>query len=188
MCHFISGLIEKQTPIEVLNQVGLEYAITFDKCDNDFVKSQLHTNEQYLIKSTKSCDCGTQLGLIARLEMPGEMRIEKKELDKLEKKGWSAGKIDRWKTERNKTFEKDKIRYSRMVNADHLDVANWMKYLDTLFTNTNISYVGLLLHWYKGGLQTERIKIKGRIEIQRMDLTHESLLNMKEDIIYGVLR
>lgn len=188
MCHFISGLIEKQTSIDVLNQLGLEHEITFDKCDNDFVKSQLHTNEEYVIKRTKSCDCGTQLGLMARLEMPDTMRIEKKEMDKLEKKGWSAGKIDRWKTERSKAFEKDKIRYSRMVNDDHPDIANWVKYLNTLFTSTKISYVGLFLHWYKGGLQTERIKIKERIEIKITDLTHGSLLNMKEDVIYYVLR
>jgi hypothetical protein len=185
MCHFISFLIDKQTPIDVLNQVGLDYAIIFEKCNNDFVKSQLHANEEYLIKKTKSCDCGTQLGLITRLVIP-ETRIEKKELDKLVKRGWSLGKIERWKTERHKTLEKDKINYSRIISLNHVEIANWVEYLNTIFTRTKISYVGLFLHWYKGGLQSERIKIERRIKVRIADLTPDTLLKMNEDVIYEI--
>lgn len=49
MCHFITGLIDKQTTLDDLNKVGHDNAITFDKCDNDFVKAQLKTNEVYIV-------------------------------------------------------------------------------------------------------------------------------------------
>jgi hypothetical protein len=59
MCHFITGVIKKTIPLDDLNNVGHVNSITFDKCENDFVKSQLKPDEYYLVKRTKFCDCGT---------------------------------------------------------------------------------------------------------------------------------
>jgi len=188
MCHFITGLIDKQTSLDDLNEVGGDYAITFDKCDNDFVKSQLKINEDYLVKRTKFCDCGTQLGLAARTNTPDATRIEKQEVDKLKKKGWSETKINRWLTDREKTIEKDKVRYDRIVNGVHLDIENWIEYLKKIFTSTKVQHFGLLLHWYNGGLESERIKLKDRIKIKVSELTPDALLKMNEDVVYDVWR
>jgi hypothetical protein len=188
MCHFISGLIDNQTALDDLNKIGQDNSITFDKCDNDFVRGQLRPTEEYLIKRTKTCDCGTQLGLVTRTNSPDTERIEKREVDKLEKKGWSETKIKRWLADREKTIEKDKIKYDRIVNGVHMDIENWIDYLNKIFTGTSIRHFGLFLHWYKGGLEDERIKIKNRIKIRLSDLTPDSLLKMDEDVIYEVWR
>jgi hypothetical protein len=188
MCHFITGLIDKQISLDDLNKVGHDNAITFDKCDNDFVKSQLKADEDYLVKRTKFCDCGTHLGLVTRTNTPDTTRVEKREVDKLKKKRWSETKIKRWLTDREKTIEKDKIKYDRIVNGVHLDIANWIDYMNKIFTETGIEHFGLLLHWYKGGLESERIKLKDRIKVKIRDLTPDTLLNMDEDVIYEVRR
>lgn len=186
MCHFISGVIDKQTSVDVVNQLGRDHAIAFDMCANDFVTSQLRIQEHYIVKKNKSCDCGTELGLLNRLEVPDTARIAKSEIDKLVNKGWSAGKIDRWKLEKSKTIEKDNLRYNKIANGNHQDIDNWMKYLTTLLTSKNVSFIGLFLHWYKGGLLTERIKVKDRVVIKTADLTPSDLLHMKEDVIYFI--
>jgi hypothetical protein len=188
MCHFITGLIDKQVSLDDLNKVGNDYAITFNKCDNDFVKAQLKRNEEYSVKRTKYCDCGTQLGLATRTDTPDATRIEKREVDKLKKKGWSEAKINRWLADREKTIEKDKIRYDRIVNGVHLDIENWIEYLKKIFTSTKVQHFGLLLHWYKGGLENERIKLKDRIKVKVSELTPDILLNMEEDVVYEVRR
>jgi hypothetical protein len=54
MYHFISGLIDKETTLDHLNEIGHEYALTFDKCDNEFVKSQLEANGGIHSKKSKS--------------------------------------------------------------------------------------------------------------------------------------
>jgi hypothetical protein len=92
MCHFISGLIDKETTLDHLNEIGHEYALTFDKCDNEFVKSQLEANEEYIVKRAKVCDCGTQLGLLSRTKSSDTTRVKKQEIDKLNKRGWSRKK------------------------------------------------------------------------------------------------
>ena len=86
MCHFITGLVDKQTTLGDLNKAGHDNAIEFDKSDNDFVKAQLKTNEEYIVKRTKFCDCGTHLGLAARTDIPNSTRVEKREVDKLKTK------------------------------------------------------------------------------------------------------
>ena len=50
MCHFITGLIDSKVTLDDLNKVGHDNAITFVKCDNEFVKSQLKPGEDYLVK------------------------------------------------------------------------------------------------------------------------------------------
>lgn len=188
MCHFITGLIDRQTTLDDLNKVGHDNAIIFDKCDNDFVRAQLKTNEDYIVKRTKFCDCGTHLGLTARTSAPDTTRVEKREVDKLKRKGWSETKIQRWLTDREKTIEKDKVKYDRIVNGVHVDIENWIDYLNKIFTETKIQHFGLLLHWYKGGLESERIKLKDRIKVRLNELTPDTLLKMDEDVIYEVRR
>ena len=188
MCHFITGLIDSKVTLDDLNKVGHDNAITFVKCDNEFVKSQLKSGEDYLVKRTSICDCGTQLGLVSRTNTPDTTRIEKREVDKLKKKGWSETKIKRWLTDREKTSEKDKIKYDRIVNGVHLDIANWIDYINKVFTETKTQHFGLLLHWYKGGLEDERIKLKDRIKVKLSELTPDTLLKMDEDVIYEVRR
>lgn len=188
MCHFITGLIDRAVSLDDLNKVGHGNAITFTKCDNDFVKSQLKPGEDYLVKKTNPCDCGTQLGLVCRTTTPDTTRIEKREVDKLKKKGWTETKIKRWLTDREKTIEKDKIKYDRIVNGVYVDIANWIDYINNVFTETKTQYFGLLLHWYKGGLEDERIKLKDRIKVKLSELTPDILLKMDEDVIYEVRR
>ena len=188
MCHFITGLIDKHVSPDDLNEVGHDNAIVFARCDNDFVTSQLKPNEAYLVKRTKFCDCGTQLGLVTRTNAPDTTRVEKREVDKLKKKGWSETKIERWLADKERTIEKDKIKYDGIVNGVHVDIANWIDYINKVFAGTKIEHFGLLLHWYKGGPESERVKLKDRVIIKLKRLTPDTLLKMDEDVIYEVRR
>ena len=188
MCHFISGVIDGQTSIDDLNKAGQGHNITFNRCDNDFVIKQLKSSETYIVKNSKVCDCGTELGLLTRMNSPEVFRVEKSEIEKLIKKGWSESKINRWTEDRKKDLEKKRKIYNNMASRQHTDVENWVAYIKKLFESTTINHFGLLLHWYKGGLENERIELKERKRLKVTEINEDILLKMNEDVIYDIVR
>lgn len=186
MCHFISGFISNDFELDNLNNIGINFGITFKMCENQYVKNQIDKKEIYLIKNTNCCDCGTELGIFSRTEKFDKENIDKKEIDKLKKKGWSDFKIKRYIDEKNKTIEKNEKIYENYKKQNHVDVENWYNFICELFLKTNIKSFGLLLHWYKGGLLNERINISEKIKLNINELNSELLLKIKEDTIYYI--
>jgi hypothetical protein len=188
MCHYISGIIKSDFDLEKLNSISREHWISYDSCNNEFVIAQLRESEKYLVKHTKICDCGTELGSLNKLNQFKEQRVEKREIDKLISKGWSELKINRWIVDRKKSIQKEKTKYDNYLNNSHSDIDRWMNFFNDLFNKTDIRYFGILLHFYKGGIASERIKIKNREKICFDSLCDKLLLEIDEDIIYDIIK
>lgn len=188
MCHFITAVIDGKNSLDNLNYPGCYNIITFHVCDNLSVRNQLRANELYVARNRQYCDCGTELGMLARCPSPAALSVGESEIDRLKKKGWGERKIQRWIADREKNAEKAKIKYDNLTNGKHSDVENWLQYLHKVFSDPQISHLGLLLHWYSGGLEDERIAIKQRKRIEVNDLTAKILLTMEEDVIYDIVR
>ncbi len=186
MCHYISGIIKSDFDLGKLNSISREHWISYSVCNNNFVIGQLREDETYLVKQTKICDCGTELGSLNKLNEIKDQRIERREIDKLISKGWSDSKINRWKIDRTKSILKEKIKYEGYLNIEHTDIERWINFFNNLFKNTDIKYFGILLHFYKGGIESERIKIKNREKICIHSLSDKLLLEMDEDTIYEI--
>src|SRR5690606_37863581 len=124
---------------------------------------------------------------LGRMNSPEMLRIEKSEMVKLSKKGWSKNKLDRWIADKNKDLEKGRQRYNTLAQGIHTDIQNWMSYLKNLFNHMPINSFGLLLHWYKADVETEKIKINERIRIKITEVTESTLLNINEDILYEIV-
>lgn len=185
MCHYISGLIQNDFNLEDLNDIGTSYSITFADCKNDFVRNQLDNKEKYLIKDSKYCDCGTELGSLNRYD---KKRIEKSELDKLKRKGWSETKIQRWIDDKKKVVEREQIKNNSFRSGIHSDIENWITFINDLFSQTKINKFGIILHWYSGNVNSEKIKLQDKIKIKLDDLDDQKLLLMKEDMFYYIER
>lgn len=188
MCHFITAVIDRKIKLDDLNHLGRDKVITFHVCDNLFVKNQLRANEAYVARNRKYCDCGTELGMLARRSSPEALRVGKSEIERLKKKGWRERKIQRWIADREKNAEKAKTKYDNLANGGHSDVKNWLEYFQKIFSDPQISHLGLLLHWYSGRLEDERITVKQRKRVKINDLTKEILLTMEENVIYDIVR
>ena len=188
MCHFITAVIDKKTNLDQLNQLGQDYGIAFNICDNDYVKDQLRPTEQYVAKKVKYCDCGTSLGMLARAQSPDGLRVEIQELERLRRKGWSESKIQRWVADREKSIEKARSQFDSLANGKPSSADGWLRYFHGIFSDGSIRHMGLLLHWYRRGPETERIKIKKREVIRMGDLSSQILLSIDEDVIYDITR
>ena len=77
-----------------------------------------------------------------------------KEAMKLAKKGWSQAKIDRWLSDRARTD--DRAGERRHANTpDSLTL--WSRIIADLLATPGVKHAGLLLHFYSGDVDSERI-------------------------------
>ncbi len=185
MCYYISTIISNDYAIEDLNFVGGEYGFSFEACNNEFVQKQLKFNQKYLIKNCVYCDCGTTLGGLHRIKN-SEVRIERRDLEKIKKKGWSETKIKHWIENKQKAIENNRRKTDIYINK--ISCFDWLEFIKELFVKTNIKHFGVLLHWYKGGVESERIKINEVVHIHISNLTENDLLTIEDDKIYRIYK
>lgn len=131
------------------------------------------------------CDCGTALGsLRPRAEVK---RPQRSELENLRRKGWGTAKIEKW-------FEQKRIIENREARIDSAkrdasagtDPDGWCTIVKSLLSDVRLNYVGLLLHWYSGSLDGEKIQVTGRTKLSADGSLAESLYQMEEDQIYEI--
>ena len=106
----------------------------------------------------------------------------------LRKKGWGEVKIARWLIERDKKKSQDSRQQIQcgMIPPDHENNPDrWREILIALRTRLKLKYIGILLHWYCGDLDTEELNIERREVPQNSDLG-QTLNHMKEDTLYVV--
>lgn len=183
MCHFITGIISGKITIEEINSIGNEFGLQFEKYSNEFVENQLKSDETYIWKRCKYCDCGTPLGMFNRQDNNQTEESQNAEIAKLKQKGWSDAKIQRLMNDRNKKAEQEANKFEQSkLSASH-EVQKWVNFIAKLFDSISIKTFGILLHWYSGGVDTERIKLKKRVMIDKTKLSTKNLLEMEEDAL-----
>ncbi|MFN8673714.1 MAG: hypothetical protein U0457_16760 [Candidatus Sericytochromatia bacterium] len=188
MCHYISCVIQSSFKLEDLNYIGKKYSKNFSSCNNYYIYKQLDNNENYLIKNSKHCDCGTELGILQRnFNHINSKRIKNNSLEKLKNKGWSDSKIKRWLEDKNRLISKEKKKMDNFYSNDNLDIKSWINFIKDLFIETEIKKFGLLLHWYKGDVNNENIKLLNKILIHLSELDEDKLLQINEDTLYYIV-
>jgi hypothetical protein len=183
MCHFITATIPKSASIIDLNDIARNHHLQFYEIHNAFVESQLPKSLTYLSKVTNHCDCGTVLGSFYHSSIDG-FTIREKEIKKLRNKGWGEVKIKRWIDEKNKY--KNKLMRETADKKDRWspEAKEWHSFINMVVSSTNIRKFGLLLHMYRGGPETEKIKLKKTDKISIKEIDHQYLMKIQEDIFY----
>ncbi|MGH8107407.1 MAG: hypothetical protein ACREO1_01640 [Arenimonas sp.] len=95
-------------------------------------------------------------------------------------KGWSEAKIAR-----SLAQKLDKISQvnEAAVRSNGSQASGWCSFLSELLDSGKTPYVGLLLHFYSGSLES-RIEMSGRVAAGKADVSPEYLGNMQEDVLY----
>ncbi|MFM7362894.1 MAG: hypothetical protein ACKO25_13960 [Cyanobium sp.] len=172
MCHFISAVLPGSADLSALEGVMARHGRALKSQSNPFLEAQLLPGERLLLTTAGHCDCGTALGALERNAALLERRRrsdERKEAT-LRRRGWSAARIQRWRHQRqNPGFG---------LHAQAA-VTDWERLLAALLSQPRTPYVGLLLHWYGGGLD-EPVALQGR---EALPLCTESLRWLREDVL-----
>ncbi len=139
------------------------------------------------------CDCETGLGSLATFADSADTlgqsdRALARKVQKLKAKGWSQSKIDRWLAHRDEAELKRErtAAHREQRSREHYtsDAERWLGILGEMIESGNTSSVGLLIHWYSGQLESERIDIQKRCRTRISDASPEVMLHMEPDVLY----
>jgi hypothetical protein len=103
---------------------------------------------------------------------------------KLRKKGWSDKKIDRWIDDKQHDSRKAMERNLHCVNNPPRDVRHWLEFISEVLNAKAATHLGLLVHWYDGPIETERVRIIERRWTPLKKLDYNYLLRADHDMIH----
>lgn len=157
MCFFISAILPGSANFGVLAGVMERYGRALKPQSNPALEAQLQPGERLLLTTAGHCDCGTALGALQRNAALLERRRrsdERKEAS-LRRRGWRESRIQRWRNQQQN------------VSSGHdpqAELTDWERLLTDLLSQPRTPSVGLLLHWYGGGVD-EPIALQGRVSL-----------------------
>ena len=182
MCFYITATLPEGTRLENLGSILDKYEMEFSEIHNRIVESQLRPKELYFRATKSYCDCDTVLGSLNRYQEYQKLYNSKK-VKTLKKKKWSEERISNWIDDKLKN--KDPQKRKKLTSLEIEKKLNrWTKFIQELLNNKIVSRMGILNHWYSGGLEDEEFIIKKTEKILLKEITQELLLNLNEDTLY----
>jgi hypothetical protein len=183
MCRFITAVVPADTDFQASRSLLDKYGMSFEEVRNSSVEAQLD-GDRYVRATRSACDCDSVLGSAAiRREEMRAPETDFVEIGKLQKKGWSQHKIERWISEKSAHSERHQ---GQALNSQDAELARWREFVSTFLSSGFAKRLGILMHMYSGRLEDEQIRIK---RIERLSLSKEldhELLGMDEDVLYMV--
>lgn len=183
MCLFITATLPRNASLNCVAPIFEAHRLSFKKISNPYVLNQLHAGDVYVSTTTSHCDCGSVLGSLNRRNKD-ETEDHEHELKKLRRKGWSEAKIQRWLEQKEQTKEKH-LREDEALAGRNTPVArDWAEFISELLGSRCTDRIGILLHFYHTGVDSERVKILGKEKVKLEELTPKLLMGMREDVVY----
>lgn len=183
MCDFITAILPGEADILGLTPIVKQHHLDFTPIQNGTVIAQLAPGETYYLTKRSTCDCGTGLGCLAaennRKGRSGRSLARKAR--KLQARGWSRTKIDRWLAQHDET----KLKRARSTREHYAaDAERWLGIISDILDSAKTPSLGLLIHWYSGRLESERIQIQRRCRTRIKDADPDLLLRIEHDVLY----
>ncbi len=185
MCHFITATLPANARLDSLRLLAREHALALTEAHNPHVASQLQPNELYYLTTLGSCDCGTALGSQVRYDRRSHAKEPtEREISTLRRRGWSETKLERWRLQHSLTAARNSRGQRVHSKGRSLEAGNWQQFITEVLASGSTAFIGLLLHWYHGSIDGERIQIQQRRIIRQTDVTPDLLLRLSEDELY----
>jgi hypothetical protein len=177
MCWFVTAVLPESAPLAELDAVARKFGRQFHPLANPSVERQIARGQRYFTTTSGHCDCGTVLGSHSKQASQTVDWIAEER--RLLKKGWSKTKVAR-ALEQKRDIAARSDRAAEEASAAEL--ASWVG-LITEVLDSGAREVGLLLHFYRGGLD-EEIHLKAVEPVAADRMTGETLRKMREDVLY----
>lgn len=172
MCLFITLLVPGDAVERDILNINSEPFRTYN---NKSLSSQIPRNFIYGRATGSICDCDSIF--IHRVYSQKNIKGVENDINKLIKKGWSQRKIERYKKDKEKSWQKND-EPGQVVTGD------WFEYLKNLLEVKELKAVGLFTHYYSGSLETERLELKETIKVCVDDIGKAFLKSIEEDKLY----
>jgi hypothetical protein len=188
VCHFITGTLPSQADPHIVRRIAKGYLLLWEPITNPSVLRQLDRGDTYYYTTRGMCDCGTALGSDRRPDPWAIERSHDRKVKELQKKGWSVVKIERWLDDRRSAVDRKRRAIEERNPRPSPEVNNWIGFINETIASNAAKSVGVLLHFYQGDLETERIVIGHRHQIALAELTPEFLYQIQQDELYEFVK
>lgn len=170
MCLLITAIVPKTARADALAEIAGKHRLNFGPCENPGVQAQLRPSERYVCATGSACDCGSPLFF---------GRSTARDVEKLRKKKWSEAKIKQWL----------KATEARPIDPNApsgvlLSLDEWAAFLDEALRLPGVPYLGIIGHWYKGGVSTDNFTLTRRARHTVSELREGDLGLLERDVIY----
>ncbi len=183
MCHYITATLPGDINPESVAPAFEAHKLGFELISNPHVSEQIDSGDWHILTARGHCDCGTAIGSLNHSNAGKSVSYER-ELNKFRKQGWSEAKIQRWLEQKEQTKERHQREDEARAKGSTSELNQWVDFIGDLLESGKARRLGLLLHWYRGSIESERIKILGREKVKLIELNPERLMRMKEDVMY----
>jgi hypothetical protein len=176
MCRYVTAVLPANAPHEALDVLARTHGRRFSRLSSPSVAPQLKSDEAYFLTTLGHCDCDEPVGARHAKEQDWDEMARK-----LARKGWSEGKVARAVAQKREQAEAaDGVQRRR---ADD-DLARWVAFVDAVLTSGQVRELGLLLHFYGGGLEDEDVTIRERRRVGVAEDRAALLHGMEQDVLY----
>lgn len=181
MCYYVTVAIPKETDLETLQPIWVQHQMAFGPVHNRRFQQLLPAGCRYGRLTRTHCDCDTAVGAAARVAehvAKDEARIEQ-HLAAVRRKGWSAAKIERWLTGKRGSVHQQEAALSASQ-----DSRRWRAVLRDVLGSGHCARLGVLLHFYNGTLEDEKIRLQGAVEVRLAAGTPTFITELRTDMLY----
>ena len=187
MCYYITATLPDSAAFDDIREIGRRHAVGLKPSLNDAVQEQLLKDERQFLTTTGHCDCGTVLGSRRQERRRAKHRdsgIQRKAA-KLRKDGWSESKVQRWLDQHSVIESRDDRVVAVHADRRRPEAAGWQEFVTETLLLGKARRVGLLLHWYRGFTDAERITLARRETIPLERITPDLFLDFEDDVLYS---
>ena len=132
----------------------------------------------------RMCDCGTVLASRGNPEV--QRSPTEREMRKLRAKGWGKARIKRWLVEKTLAADRALRARDREAESGAPELDRWIGVISKVLSMGYASRFGLLVHWYSGGMESERLQLGPTQSMPLSELSATTLLEMREDSLLEV--
>jgi len=170
MCFFITATLPSGADLAAVRAVAGPEGSRWTALSNRYVQDQLPRGWGYYGVTGSVCDCQSALvrGEAARgktLKLPRHAA------------GWSQTKRNRWLEQRG-------VLVDARESAVRGDVVAWYEYLKKVLRAGGKPPVGLLIHFYKAGVENEEITVARRTKVDVQATPPAVLQALEPDVLY----
>lgn len=187
MCHYITATLPRDVDIDVVASRFDAHGRGFTVISNPHVAGQIEPGDRYVLTTRKHCDCGTVLGALRGSGAKSQGALAH-QVEKLRRRGWSEAKIDRWRDQTGQGRARREQESGAGAQRGLQDANQWIDLLRDLLNSGAGPRIGLLLHWYRGSVESERVALKGVRRVAISTLNPDQLMGIEEDVLYEFVR
>jgi hypothetical protein len=178
MCTFITAIVPAETALLQLRELCGKHGFSADPVDNASLRTLMPQGYQFLPVGG-SCNCDTALGFAHR--PTSQSHDLEGDISKLKRKGWTAAKIERWRK------EKEQARQQKQQQP-YIELRRWKDWIAEIVRAHSAKRLTIVLHFYKDGIDTDRIQIKRLEKIDVDTLNVDQLALLDWDVLYQFSR